>query len=460
LWCGASNVKQQLQLSEENNAMHCNSKLGFLFLVGALLFVPRVSRAEEKLTWENAAKEAARGNADLRAAEEAVAKAKSQVGAAFSPFLPTVVGTASLSHGNSSSASGSVPGSGTGSGTGTAFGVISTSNQYSLGLTATQNLFNGLQDSASLAQARSSLVGAEAALRLAKANLHQGLKKAFFNLLYHQQALVLAQKIEKRRKNNFQLVELRFVGGRENKGSSLKSRGQWRQAQFAVKQTRRNILIAQQQLAIFMGWRDFENITAAGSLSTKRLPEGVEDSRELARTTPSVQQSEAEVKSAEAASQGALGAMLPTLSMTGSISKVGLSFPPDTDRWSVGVNLTIPIFKYSNIAALSGVHADERRAQASLDQADRQAAVTLSTALTALQLAVENVDIAIEVRDAAETRAEIARSQYGTGLCSYNDWDLIETELIAQEQALLSAKQSAVNSEADWEQALGRGDIP
>ncbi len=436
------------------------SKIRLSFLIGGLLLAPSVSQAEEKLTWETAAKEAARGNADLRAAEEAVAKAKAQVGVAFSPFLPTVVGAASYSHGNSSTASGNVPGSSGSSGTGTAFGVITTSDQYSLGLTATQNLFNGLQDSAALVQARSGLIASEAALRQAKATLHQGLKKAFFNLLYNQQALALAQKIEKRRKNNFQLVELRFVGGRENKGSSLKSRGQWRQAQFGVKQTRRNILIAQQQLAIFMGRREFENIAVAGNLVTKRLPEGVGDSRELAKTTPTVQQSEANVKSAEAVSQKALGAMLPSLSVTGSLSKVGLSFPPETDRWTVGVSLTVPIFQYSNLATLSGAHADERRAEATLQQADRQAAVNLSTALTGLQLAVENVDVMTEVRDAAETRAEIARGQYSTGLCSYTDWDLIETDLVAQEQALLSAKQAAVNSEADWEQALGRGDIP
>ena len=428
-----------------------------LLLTLAHLVIPTL-RATTPLTWDAASKEAARGNADLRAAEETVAKAQTQVGVSFSAFLPQVAGTISYSHGNASSASGTV--SGGSSGSGTAFGVITTSDQYSLGLAASQNLFNGFQDRASLVQARANLIAAQSALRAQKATLHQSLKKAFYQLLYSQQAVVLSREIEKRRKGNFDLVELRFSGGRENKGSFLKTRGQWRQAQFQVRQNQRNILIAQQQLALLLGRRDFEGLEAVGTLTTKNLPQGLGDVRKLAGTVPSVEQSKAKLEAAVGASQAAFGTLLPSLTLNGSMSKVGLSFPPETDRWSVGLTLSIPIFRYSNFASLSGAHADERKAEFDLQTIDRQAAIALSTALTALQLAVEKVDVQGEVRQAALVRAEIARGQYTSGLITYNEWDLIESDLVTQDQALLTTKQEAVNAEADWEQALGRGDIP
>ncbi len=406
--------------------------------------------ALEGLTWTEAAKEASIGNPDIRSAEESLAKSKSQVGAAFSAFLPVVAGSVSYVHGNTSSASGSV----------SAFGASATTDQYSLGVTATQNLFNGFQDRAALLQARANQNAAEANLRAQKATVHQQLKKAFYQLVYAQQAESLLRRIEKRRRDNFHLVELRFSGGRENKGAFLKSRGQWRQAQFAVKQNRRNILVAQQQLAVLMGRRDSENIRVVGTLTTKEIPADLKSIDALARETPAVEQTSANLVAAQAASQASFGSLLPSLSLTGSLSKVGLTFPPDTNRWTVGLTLTVPIFRYSNFANLSGMRADERRAEFASSNADRQAVANLTSALTALQLAAENVSVQADVKEASEVRAEIARGQYTSGLCSFNDWDIIETDLITQEQGLLLAKQGAVNAEADWEQAVGRGDIP
>ena len=58
---------------------------------------------------------------------------------------------------------------------------------------------------------------------------------------------------------------------------------------------------------------------------------------------------------------------------------------------------------------------------------------------------------------AADLRAEIARTQYTTGLLSFEDWDLIENDLIDNQKAMLASLRDAVLAEAAWEQTLGKG---
>jgi outer membrane protein TolC len=54
-------------------------------------------------------------------------------------------------------------------------------------------------------------------------------------------------------------------------------------------------------------------------------------------------------------------------------------------------------------------------------------------------------------------RAEIARSKYNNGLTTFDDWDLIESDLINRQRAVLSSQGNRVVAEAAWEQAQGRG---
>jgi outer membrane protein TolC len=61
---------------------------------------------------------------------------------------------------------------------------------------------------------------------------------------------------------------------------------------------------------------------------------------------------------------------------------------------------------------------------------------------------------------AANARAEIARSKYSNGLMSFEDWDIIENDLINRQKAVLQSRRDRVTAEAAWEQVLGNGAIP
>lgn len=334
------------------------------------------------------------------------------------------------------------------------------SDQYSLGLSATQNLFNGLKDKATLDQSASNLESARASLMAQKIKLHYDLKIAFVTLLYHQEQLALARKVEIRRKGDLDLISLRYQSGRENKGSLLKTKGQYHQAQYDIAQTERNLSVAQSQLARLLGRTERSPITLNGKLETPSLPASRPDYRSIVMRIPAYQQSEADYKSAQAGVTKALGEFLPSLSVTGSYSKTGEAFPLSNDRWSIGMNLSLPIFDgAANIFGLHAARADEAKAEVTFQAQKLQLMTQLEQAYNNLRGAVERVAVQDEILKAAEIRAEIARSQYNVGAITYNDWDIIESDLITQEQQLLSSRRDAVNAEGSWEQAQGKGDI-
>ena len=59
--------------------------------------------------------------------------------------------------------------------------------------------------------------------------------------------------------------------------------------------------------------------------------------------------------------------------------------------------------------------------------------------------------------EAARVRAEIGRSKYNTGLLSFEEWEIIESDLVTREKAALASQNNRVSAEATWEQSQGRG---
>ena len=69
----------------------------------------------------------------------------------------------------------------------------------------------------------------------------------------------------------------------------------------------------------------------------------------------------------------------------------------------------------------------------------------------------ERLKVDESFQEAVTLRAEIARSKYNNGLTTFDDWDLIESDLINRQRAVLSSQGNRVIAEAAWEQAQGRG---
>jgi outer membrane protein TolC len=399
------------------------------------------SARADALSWQACVELAARGNPEVRAARATLEATAAQEGVARSGFFPGVSGSLGYTNGATNSA-------------------IAT-HTYAASLSVSQNLFSGLSDQARVAQAAANTTGSGESLRSVKAKVSYDLKSAFEGLLYAREYADLTQDITSRRTENLRLVDLRFESGRENKGSVLLSRAYLEQARYDDLQAKHGTANARIALARTLGQDDAPAIEITGRMPLVEPADVDPDFRALASETPDLRLAAAQENAAEAGISVARAGYFPSLALSGTAGRQGPDFFPESERWSLGLNLTVPILNggkdfYSTRAAREGwISAASGR-----ENVDRTTQSKLAQAYHAYVEAVAKLKVDDSFRQAALTRAEIARKKYNNGLLTFEDWDVIENDLISRQKAYLTSRRDRAIAEAAWEQAQGKGVIP
>ncbi len=401
--------------------------------------------ADEALTWDECVREALQHNPDLTAAQAAVRKASADYHASYGTFLPEVSANLTVDKGQ----------------TDLADGGISRTNQNSVGLSASEPLFTGFKNTGQVLQQRATLQAAEAARALANVTVSADLRTAFAQLLYAQEQVRLNEAIATRRHDNVRLIDLRYHSGRENQGSLLRIQAAAQQADFDVAQAARALRVAQQQLAGVLGRLASDGLAADGQLEPEAVG-ALPDFAALLARTPAHRQAEANTRAAGAGVTIARSGFFPTVSATGSLSKLGNNdWPPGRDRWLAELVISLPLFEGGRtVFDVQSAVATRAQSHATLKSTDDQLMVSLRQDFAAFQDAVGRVVVQKNFLHAAEVRAEIARSQYAAGLLSFQDWDLIENDLIANQKTTLTTQRDAVIAQATWERTQGASVIP
>ncbi|GAB4511700.1 MAG: TolC family protein [Sulfuricaulis sp.] len=404
------------------------------------LMLPLWAAPPAALIWEASVEEAVAGNPELRAARANLAASRHTASAAHSGNLPQLSAGAGYSDSSGS--------------------ATSAGANYSTSLSLSQNLFSGFQDSARIEQGAANLTQAEASLVSAKAKLSQELKSAFAGLQFAQDNVTLTDKIVQRLEENLRLVELRFEGGRENKGSFLLTRATLAQARYENLQAQQALDSAQAQFARVLGRAEPEGLQVIGSVPVT-TPGMTPDFRQLVQQTPDLLQARAQEKSAVADVTLARAGFYPSVDLSGSVGREGEDWAPDRDRRTVGLNLSIPLFSggkdyYTTKSAAATLEA----VSSNKDNVERQLLVRLKQAHAGYVESAEKLKVDQAFLEAAVTRSEIARSRYNNGLMSFEDWDRIENDLIQRQKVFLQSQRDRVTAEAAWEQAQGKGVIP
>ncbi|MEK6771076.1 MAG: TolC family protein [Pseudomonadota bacterium] len=399
-----------------------------------------VLAADTVLTWPEAVREAMASNGELKAAQDGFDAAQSRRRGAASGYYPQV--TADVGYSDSSGS------------------ATSTGTLYSASVNLTQNLFAGLQDKGRVEQATARERVARADLIAARSKLSRDLKFAYAGVQYAQDNAQLAEGILDRLEGNLRLVQLRYEGGRENKGSFLLTRATVGQARLDLLQARQALTTAQSQLLRVLGRENGEGVRVSGAVPAV-TPLTNPDFSALASATPTLLRVKAQEEAALADVRLAQSGHFPSLNLTGSVGREGSNWTPDNDRRTVGVTLRIPLFSggkdYHEVRATASSLA---ASTATRQDTERQERVRLRQAHAGLIEAIEREKVDREFVEAAKIRADIARSKYNNGLMSFEDWDRIESDLIQRQRTALLSARDRVQAEAGWEQTLGIGAIP
>ena len=425
--------------------------IAFAFLIYSVLAGPvsanasATALAPTTVSWREAMQLTEQENPELGVARENLRASEARKTSAYAGFLPTV--KASVGYENTDRS-------------GTSTIPATTGTGWTAGLNGSWNLFSGFGDAAKIAQTESDRRVAEAALRISNAKISSDLKSAFEAVAYARDYAKLTTQILKRREENLRLVQLRFESGRENKGSVLLSEAYLEQARYDDLQARNAGRTSAVQLAKILALDGDETsaIEVVGNVPVSD-PQLAPDFNSLVLVTPDYLQAIEQAHSLEAARKMARASFYPSLDLTSSVGKRGPSFfSGEQDTRTIAVTLNIPIFSggrdYNNYraAAATAAAGDFTR-----DNTLRDVRRKLEVAWAGYLESVAKLRADESFRKAAVVRSYIGRTRYNNGLLTFDDWDIIENDLISRQKTVLQTRRDRATAEGAWEQAQGKG---
>ncbi len=403
-----------------------------LFLSAALI----EAGAEETLIWEDCVKEARKNHPDLISAEESLNQAKANKRITKSNLLPQI----------SSSLSGKTSKTETRDKTDT----------YSYSISGKELLFDGFKTSSNMRAASENVKAAQCNYKVTSSNVRMRLMTAFVDLLKAQRLIDITGEISKRRRQSVGLVRLRYKAGREHRGSLLTAEADLAQAEFEVSQANRNIDLARRRLIKELGREKSAPIRAKGVLEIKYFNRQKPDFGDIAGKNSSLQELIARKEAARFGLKSAKADFFPQVYASTSVGRSASDWPPETDNWSVGLSLSFPLFEGgSREAEVSKAMSVFNQAQVDEKSGRNSVILAIEETWTNLQDMIDKVEVQKKFLEAAEERARITEAQYSTGLISFDNWIIIEDNLVRVKKSFLDTRTNALIAEAKWIQAKG-----
>lgn len=412
-------------------------------IILAIAFSGAAAReAGETLGWEECAALAMARHPDIVSSREKIQQARDAKGITRSSMLPQVDASLDINKSRRDAPSPSQ-------------GKVDTTT-YSYGITARQLLFDGgkaLYDTRGAdAQVRQTIYGAMEVSSTVRYNL----RSAFVEMLKAQELLGISGEIVDRRRKSLNLVRMRYNAGKEHRGSLLTAEVNLAQAESDRGQADRAVSLSRHRLAREMGLKEWKEFTVKGELSIPDAGPRKPDFVSLAGLTPAVRQAEMRKEQADYARKSADAGYLPEVFGTASAGRSDNSWPPGEGRLSAGVGISIPIFEGGKrVYRSSKENAAYRQAAADLESIRGSLSVTLEQRWTAFMNAIDNARLREKYLSAYEERARIAAAQYNIGQVGFDNWIIIENELVEAKKNYLNARSMVLEAEASWKNAQG-----
>lgn len=411
-------------------------KIPLLFILSPLFILATTNvNAQRTLNWEDCVRETAQNNPALVAAAEEVRQSGSDKKIAQSAALPQI----------DSSVSGQ-----------RTIATKRETNSFSYSVSGRQLLFDGMKTANDIKAAGATLKAAEYTYAVTSSNIRLNLRDAYAGLLRAQELIDLSETILERRQQNLKLVQLRHEAGREHKGALLTAEADLANAEYEVEQAKRNLVLARTRLLRTIGLRDHKDVVASGDLSSYYVPQENPDFESLADNTPLLKAYAAQKESARFSLNSQKGEFLPDVFLSSSAGKSGSQWPPDSTEWGMGISVSFPLFEGgSRMAGLEKAKSKFRQSEANALSGRDSIVLTLEETWTDFMDTLGTLSVQKKFLEAAEERARIASAQYSSGLINFDDWIIIENDLVNLKKSYLNAQANVLTTEARWVQAQG-----
>ncbi len=419
--------------------------LATVFLLSGCLAVSlpqlKISKSNDAkiLTWDGLVRQTLSQNPDLQEARFQITSGERNKDSAFGDYLPLVQGEVQKNVGRSTNTS-------------------KTGDSLALNIKATQPIFHGGDITGKWIKAGRQLEALQWQYQTISSEVRYRLRSSYVELIRYERLLATNKQIEERRKQNAELVRLRYGAGRENLGSSLRAEAAASQAVYDVGQTQRQIESESLRLSRESGGEFVLPLTIGDDL--EKMIE------ELRAETPNyVELAEANfgvnrlIKLAEAAKADMVSAQSSVLPQVDGTYNYGYSGDRSSnlrDSGSLGVSVSIPFFEGGkNVAAIRKAKADYEAAERTAKSARDEAVASLAEIWTKYVDAMEYVEVKKKFLEASRKRAEIIRAEYSSGLVNFTDFDTAEQESVSAEKDYVESLANVFQQQANWDKVRG-----
>lgn len=322
------------------------------------------------------------------------------------------------------------------------------------------DLFGGTQRGieAAVAQAEFQRYQSEAAYQTLIANVvTAAVQEAQLRALIQGQGAILADQ-----EKTLSLTRAQFELGAISKSDVLVAQSSLASERAKLPPLQLQLSQVQNQLAVYLGKLPSDQVASNFELSELTLPADLPVTlpSTLVRQRPDVLAAEASLRTASANVGVAEADRFPKLALSASYgtqaSKVGDLFSADV--WSLGANLSAPIFNAGALSALLG------GARAAYDQsaADYQLTVlnafrNVADSLRQIETDAERLNAENESAVAAAESLKLARLQYQLGAASYLTLLTAQQQDILARTGLIQAQAARLQDTVALFQALGGG---
>lgn len=328
-----------------------------------------------------------------------------------------------------------------------------------VGVSANLNIFNGFKDSTNIENSNINLKLLKLELKRKESDIRFKVKKAYFNYLSSNESFQLLSQIEKRRKKQLELIQLRYQGGREDQGSFLQAKAQYEKSTIEKVQAERQLKTYRKDLENALGRPLLENELPQGELISyiKDLP-AVLFEENLVKAIPEYQLKALNYSVAKNNIKISNSEFSPTLDLQGSYNKGGDTFQElDTSSRSVSLVLSIPIFEGGKrFFDRSAAKLEKMKAEYQINEVFNELRASVVNEINNYQSSIENTKVKLKFFESSKVRSEIATSQYKSGIINYTNWDLVQGEYIENEKNVIVSRKSALVSKAQLDNLFGR----
>ncbi|HTL48934.1 MAG TPA: TolC family protein [Verrucomicrobiae bacterium] len=398
----------------------------------------RPLESEKVVGWQGMVGEALENNPDLDSARFALESRARARDIAFGDYLPSVSGNLDKGRARSSGSP--------------------AHDSLSLSVEADQALFTGFETTGNFISARKDLEAARFDYQDTSANVRFRLRSAYIELLRLKDLLDVSKRIEQRRRNNAELIQLRYEAGREHLGSLMRAKAIAERAAFVVRQTDRRIETQSLRLEREMGGEFELPLQVEGTLDTMvPVISGLKpDPAELAEETPAVQRAMKTAESFKALVLSSQGELWPHVDGSYDYEDSGTRASDLKSGSFLGLRASVPFFNGGkNVNGIRRAEANYRAAREDARSVRDETLTQLAEAWAQLTDAVEFVEVQKNFLEAARKRSEIVRSEYTAGLVNFQDFDIAEQDLADSENNYVESLAAVLSREASWQLARG-----